>query len=68
MAEAARADERACIRKLCLDLASQEGSKAKRAKKKGHVDDAVIARCKADALREIARELTKKPKTKKGFV
>lgn len=55
-----RADERAAIRRQCLDLASQEGQRAKQATKKGHVDDAVIARCRADAYRLIARKLAPK--------
>ena len=58
-------DERAAVRQLCLDEASREGTKAKAAKKKGHVDDAVIARCSADAFRKIARLLAP-PKPKKA--
>lgn len=50
-------EERARIRKTCLDLASVEGQRAKRATQKGHVDDAVIARCKSDAYRHLARTL-----------
>lgn len=60
-----RSDERAAIRQLCLDEASREGTKAKAATKKGHVDTAVIARCSADAFRKIARVLAP-PKPKKA--
>ena len=38
-------EERARIRKTCLDLASVEASARSGHAKKGHVDDAVIARC-----------------------
>ena len=49
-------EERARIRKTCLDLASVEGQRAKRATQRV-VDDAVIARCKSDAYRHLARTL-----------
>lgn len=58
--ERAVASDRADIRDLCLDEASREGQRAKQATKKGRVDDAVIARCKADAFRKIARLLAPK--------